>query len=802
MLPASYITVPSTSAGQDGHGTASADGHTPTSLAVGGATGSGSAALGQPLPLSSVLAPSTGQQPQFSLQMNSNEASTSNTDVLGGVSRYVWNTIEENDSDDSGADGEDGKVMAVAQQAAAATAAAATTSTATPPAHHHPSHQDAPGTPAGVGPGTPTEATRQQNSSSPFTFATILGSEPTPTATAAAHPTGGSTMPCTTSTPPSASVSAAPTGGPESTGTPVMAMAPGTSSGPLLGGNTPIPQGAMLAGPVLFAAQPSQSASSENLYTSYSSGVSGVRPISFAEMPSQGPMFNAVTMQPVLGVPNGATMSSPVLDGATTGGLFPRTLIPAAQSFPPGATLSSMAGQVSSNASISGSTAGGNTSSAAGAGPSTSGNYNDDALRSNLFVCGLPPEVNDDELRELFSKYGDIESAKVMLDIHSGQSRCIAFVKFFDVADADKALEELNGFMLHDHQIAVRVANSRAAYLPGNPTNKTFVRNVPLTVSKSDLHRYFSQFGEVTDVSIHTDTAHVRGTNVTDQKLNIVFVTFASKEAAAKAAEETHTKAPFPECKGVPLLAKVAEDSTRRVERLARRYRPSGTSPGGTPLMSSPGQASPAAMGLTPTSATVAGFTTVMATPGTGSPRAMAGAAQLAPGGRMLEAVAAPPGFITAAPQAIPFFAGAPGGPAGATAPAFFPQTVFFNPATGTTTGAAGPAPMMFVSAAPPPPPPPPTSASTGSTSTPPAAGGSVGGVNGGSQTPPTTTIPLMFASMPFANPMTGLPPGAMLAPGPGGGYYIVMNGAPTATVQPGTAATMSTSQPGSPPRQ
>ncbi|KAG5477813.1 hypothetical protein LSCM1_05114 [Leishmania martiniquensis] len=208
---------------------------------------------------------------------------------------------------------------------------------------------------------------------------------------------------------------------------------------------------------------------------------------------------------------------------------------------------------------------------------------NDAEVRSNLFVCGLPVSVSDKELLEMFEEYGEIESAKVMLDIHTGRSRGIAFVKFKSVEDAEKAVDALNGTTLNGHQLTVRVANSRAAYLPGNPTNKTFVRNVPLTVSRTALFDYFAQFGEVTDLSIKSDTAQSRhspsGRSASaaddsgDDRLNIVFITYSTKEAAAKAAEATHTKTPFAECNGVPLLAKVAEDTVRRMERLSRRQR-------------------------------------------------------------------------------------------------------------------------------------------------------------------------------------------------------------------------------------
>ncbi|KPA79237.1 hypothetical protein ABB37_05718 [Leptomonas pyrrhocoris] len=242
----------------------------------------------------------------------------------------------------------------------------------------------------------------------------------------------------------------------------------------------------------------------------------------------------------------------------------------------PGSAIMNTSGNASHSAA---STTGGNMSFTSQ--PPTS----DSEVRSNLFVCGLPMTVTDKDLLDVFGKYGPIESAKVMLDIHTGRSRGIAFVKFTDVEHAENAIDTLNGMPMNGHPITVRVANSRAAFLPGNPTNKTFVRNVPLAVSRSTLMEYFSKFGEVTDLSIKSDTAqgrHHHGggsrtssapVDAAEEKLNIVFITYSTKEAAARAAEATHTKAPFKECNGVPLLAKVAEDTTRRMERLSRRVR-------------------------------------------------------------------------------------------------------------------------------------------------------------------------------------------------------------------------------------
>lgn len=54
---------------------------------------------------------------------------------------------------------------------------------------------------------------------------------------------------------------------------------------------------------------------------------------------------------------------------------------------------------------------------------------NNDSV-TNLFVNYLPARAGDDALCALFSTYGEVESCKVMIDLHTGLSRCFGFVKY------------------------------------------------------------------------------------------------------------------------------------------------------------------------------------------------------------------------------------------------------------------------------------------------------------------------------------------------------------------------------------
>lgn len=61
----------------------------------------------------------------------------------------------------------------------------------------------------------------------------------------------------------------------------------------------------------------------------------------------------------------------------------------------------------------------------------------------NIYVGNLPYTTTSDELRELFSQYGQVDSAAVIMDRDTGRSRGFGFVEMPD-ADGTKAIDALN----------------------------------------------------------------------------------------------------------------------------------------------------------------------------------------------------------------------------------------------------------------------------------------------------------------------------------------------------------------------
>lgn len=78
-----------------------------------------------------------------------------------------------------------------------------------------------------------------------------------------------------------------------------------------------------------------------------------------------------------------------------------------------------------------------------------------------LFVAGLPYDLDDAELEEIFEKFGTIASAKVSMDRETGKSRGFGFVEMPVDAEAKEAIEHLNDISLGKKPLVVKRAEDR-----------------------------------------------------------------------------------------------------------------------------------------------------------------------------------------------------------------------------------------------------------------------------------------------------------------------------------------------------
>ena len=76
----------------------------------------------------------------------------------------------------------------------------------------------------------------------------------------------------------------------------------------------------------------------------------------------------------------------------------------------------------------------------------------------DLFVAQLPSRVNEAILESLFAKFGKVDSAKVVYDRVTGESKKYGFVSMPNDEEAQKAIDALNDFEIDAKKIVVKKA--------------------------------------------------------------------------------------------------------------------------------------------------------------------------------------------------------------------------------------------------------------------------------------------------------------------------------------------------------
>jgi RNA recognition motif-containing protein len=83
------------------------------------------------------------------------------------------------------------------------------------------------------------------------------------------------------------------------------------------------------------------------------------------------------------------------------------------------------------------------------------------SMAKNIYVGNLAWGVTNEDLLELFGQYGKVRQAQVISDRETGRSRGFGFVEMEDDAEADKAIEALNGAEHNSRPLTVNVAKPR-----------------------------------------------------------------------------------------------------------------------------------------------------------------------------------------------------------------------------------------------------------------------------------------------------------------------------------------------------
>ncbi len=87
----------------------------------------------------------------------------------------------------------------------------------------------------------------------------------------------------------------------------------------------------------------------------------------------------------------------------------------------------------------------------------------------NIFVGNLSYALTEDELREVFEEYGEVSSARIVLDRETNRSRGFAFVEMPDTTAAKAAIRELDGRELGGRPLRLNEAKPKGSRRPSGP---------------------------------------------------------------------------------------------------------------------------------------------------------------------------------------------------------------------------------------------------------------------------------------------------------------------------------------------
>jgi RNA recognition motif-containing protein len=87
----------------------------------------------------------------------------------------------------------------------------------------------------------------------------------------------------------------------------------------------------------------------------------------------------------------------------------------------------------------------------------------------NIYVGNLDYAVTEDELKQAFSEFGQVDSVNIIKDKYSGQSKGFGFVEMPDNSEADSAMKALNGSEMKGRNLKVNQAKPRGDRPPRRP---------------------------------------------------------------------------------------------------------------------------------------------------------------------------------------------------------------------------------------------------------------------------------------------------------------------------------------------
>lgn len=120
----------------------------------------------------------------------------------------------------------------------------------------------------------------------------------------------------------------------------------------------------------------------------------------------------------------------------------------------------------------------------------------------NIFVKNLHESIDNKQLYDTFSLFGNILSCKVVTDRENGKSKGYGYVHYETAEAAYAAIDKLDGMLIDGQEVQVGHFIRRNERPGQDDFTNCYVKNVPLEWDDDRLFKEFSQFGEVVSATV------------------------------------------------------------------------------------------------------------------------------------------------------------------------------------------------------------------------------------------------------------------------------------------------------------
>ncbi|XP_031563640.1 ELAV-like protein 1-B [Actinia tenebrosa] len=154
--------------------------------------------------------------------------------------------------------------------------------------------------------------------------------------------------------------------------------------------------------------------------------------------------------------------------------------------------------------------------------------------KTNLIINYVPPNMSQDEIKQMFGTLGNVTSCKLIRNRATGQSLGYAFVNYENAEDANRAVAEMNGARLQNKKLKVSFARPSSSEIKNA---NLYISGLPKNFKEEDVDALFRPYGKIITSKVLKDVdGEGRGTG---------FVRFDKRNEAQAAIDELNNR-PLP----------------------------------------------------------------------------------------------------------------------------------------------------------------------------------------------------------------------------------------------------------------